>query len=308
MLSKTWEELQDDQNRRTNLFRGLSRILLSLARVPLPKIGSFTMNDLGVISLTNRPLTLGLLQLENEGYLSRIPRSRTYSTVEPYLSDLFALHDTRLRDQPNSINDEADCRGQMAALTMMQAVSHHFVEHRNGPFLFTLTDTHQSNIIVDKEWNVKRLIDLEWACALPLDCQGVPYWLTGQSIDGIIGDELLAFDHVREEFMTIFEDEENMSDPYKTALYSQLLRKNSNTKQCWFFHALNCPMGLPAIFWQHIQPLFAPYHALDTACNDFFQPYWTKQVRDTINQKLAQREEYDNQLKLQFVPTAKLQS
>ena len=56
MLSSSWREHCQDANRRVNLYRGLARIMLSLARVPLPRIGSWTMDDHGTISLTNRPL------------------------------------------------------------------------------------------------------------------------------------------------------------------------------------------------------------------------------------------------------------
>src|SRR5580700_2489332 len=67
MLSESWEKLRHNQNRRTNLFRDLSRIILSLAQLPLPRIGSLTIDDRGILTLSNRPLTLRLHHLENEG-------------------------------------------------------------------------------------------------------------------------------------------------------------------------------------------------------------------------------------------------
>jgi hypothetical protein len=60
MLSKFWEEKRQDKSRRTSLFRDLSRIILSLGRIPLARIGSFTLDNEGVLSLTNWPLTLQL--------------------------------------------------------------------------------------------------------------------------------------------------------------------------------------------------------------------------------------------------------
>ncbi|KAL9607871.1 MAG: hypothetical protein Q9167_007260 [Letrouitia subvulpina] len=163
MLSETWEEKRQDKSRRANLFRGLSRIILSLDRIPLARIGSFTLDNTGVLSLTNRPLTLRLQDLENGGIPVDITRGNTYTAIEPYILDFLAYHDSRLRHQPNSINDEVDGREQMAAMTGMRAVLHHFIDHdlRHGPFLFTLTDIHQSSIFVDEQWNIKRLIDLE---------------------------------------------------------------------------------------------------------------------------------------------------
>ena len=52
MLSDSLEERCEDQGLRINLFRGLSRILLSLSQSPLPRIGSWTIDHTGRLSLT----------------------------------------------------------------------------------------------------------------------------------------------------------------------------------------------------------------------------------------------------------------
>ena len=88
MLSESWEELRHDKNRRLNLFSDLSRIILSLAQSPLPRIGSLTIDKHGILSLRSRPLTLRLQHLENEGIPTNIDRSLTYSTTDAYLLDL----------------------------------------------------------------------------------------------------------------------------------------------------------------------------------------------------------------------------
>ncbi|KND92742.1 hypothetical protein TOPH_02888 [Tolypocladium ophioglossoides CBS 100239] len=41
MLSATWQSHSDDTQRRQNLFRGLSRLILSVSRIPLPRIASW---------------------------------------------------------------------------------------------------------------------------------------------------------------------------------------------------------------------------------------------------------------------------
>ncbi|RMD39548.1 hypothetical protein DV735_g5580, partial [Chaetothyriales sp. CBS 134920] len=190
MLSESWETHGHDQGRRMALFKGLSRILLSLSQTPLPRLGSFTINDQGVVSLSNRPLTLRLHQMESEGIPPAItPRTKTYTSTELYLLDLLAGQDQRLAHQLNAINSESDCKAQMAALTGVRATLHHFLDRDQsaGPFYLTFTDTHQSNIFVDHDWNIKYLIDLEWACALPWQLQRVPYyWLTSKSVDSLL--------------------------------------------------------------------------------------------------------------------------
>ncbi|KAK4446211.1 hypothetical protein QBC34DRAFT_383366 [Podospora aff. communis PSN243] len=81
MLSETWERHRSDQRRRQRLFRGLSSIICSLARVPQPRIGSFRFEADRTVTLSNRPLLCNVAILENEG----APRTidETYICVEP---------------------------------------------------------------------------------------------------------------------------------------------------------------------------------------------------------------------------------
>ncbi|EEP81145.1 predicted protein [Uncinocarpus reesii 1704] len=105
MLSKSWLKKRDDPTLRMNLFRDLSRIFLSLARHPVPKIGSVTIDNSGFLRFENRPLPLGIQELENEEIPIDIPRDYTYSTVDSYIVDILGLHDSRFRHQPNAINN-----------------------------------------------------------------------------------------------------------------------------------------------------------------------------------------------------------
>ena len=181
-LHRSWEDHRHDKSYRTRLFRGLARISLSLNEKPLPRIGSLTLDSRSVITLSNRPLTLYLQMLENEGIPSGIPRQRTYRSVEPYISDLLSFQDNRILCQPNSVHNQDDGEMQLAALTALRATMHRFTrpEYRDGPFFFTLTDLHRSNIFVDEHWNIRTIIDLEWACSQPIEMQLPPYWLTSK--------------------------------------------------------------------------------------------------------------------------------
>jgi hypothetical protein len=100
MLSESWDKLRHDQKRRTNLFRGLSQIILSLARLPFDRIGPLTIDNQGILKHTNRPLTLRLHHLENESVPTNIDRDLTYSTSDSYFMDLLSYHDSRLRHAP----------------------------------------------------------------------------------------------------------------------------------------------------------------------------------------------------------------
>lgn len=63
MLLNTWPEKQHDIRLRTNFFRDLSWILLSVTRIPLPKIGSFVIDHNGFLRLTNRQRELNAVPL-----------------------------------------------------------------------------------------------------------------------------------------------------------------------------------------------------------------------------------------------------
>ena len=108
MLSNTWHEKRLDARLRTNFFQDLSRILLSIIRIPLTKVGSFAIDHGGFLRLKNRPLSLEIQELENEEIPTNMPRDYTYSTVDSYVTDTLRIHGNRLRHQPNAINDTGD--------------------------------------------------------------------------------------------------------------------------------------------------------------------------------------------------------
>ena len=101
MLSATWPS--SEPRHRQALFRSFANILLDLMRVPLPRIGSFTVSDKGEVTLSGRPLTAALASLEAEGVSSEISPTTTYTSTDTYINDLLHCHDTRLRDQPNAV-------------------------------------------------------------------------------------------------------------------------------------------------------------------------------------------------------------
>lgn len=84
MLSETWDKLPHHPDKTVNLYRDLSRIMLSLSQRPLPRIGSWTIDSNGILQLSNRPLTLRLHQLENAGIPTNIGRGLTYPSTDLY--------------------------------------------------------------------------------------------------------------------------------------------------------------------------------------------------------------------------------
>lgn len=278
--------------------------MLSLSQSRLPCIGSWTLHSNGVLQLSNRPLTLRLHQLENEGIPTNINRSLTYPTADTYYLDLLSCHDSRIRHQPNSLNDENDGHAQMANLTIMRALLSHFTDRelRHGPFFYKLTDLHQSNIFVDSDRHIRCLVDLEWACSLPAETLRPPYWLTGRPADDLIGEHLDTFSKAHHEFMEIFEKEEKSLPPMNgvCSYRTNIMRKGWKIGNFWYFQALDSPKGLFNIFRDHIQPIFASSHNADSDFSRIVSEYWAVNGEEVIAAKLRDKEMYEKMLRQHF--------
>ena len=300
-LHSTWEIHRHDKSYRSRLFRGLARISVSLNKTPLPRIGSLTLDADGVISLSNRPLNLHFHKLEDEGIPSGIPRQGTYGSIEPYLSDFLSFQDNRIRFQPNAIHNREDAEMQIAALTGLRATMHRFIrtEYRDGPYFLTLTDMHGSNIFVDEHWNVQTVIDLEWACSQPIEMQLPPYWLTSRAVNQFADPESVAeLDALLGEYFDIYAEEEMAQNG---SLYqSPIMQHVWQSGSFWYFQAATIPKGMYTIFNSHVQPLFNRDHCKKAIFDEVFWWYWGVDVKDVVERKLKDKENYNADLKRAF--------
>jgi hypothetical protein len=275
----------------------MSRLILSLARIPQRRIGSFQFHNNGTITLTNRPLPCSVIILENDGAPRTIQRNETYTCTEPFVADMLTLHENSFLSNRNAVYDTKDCRGQMAAGALLRMLSHHYVkrERRNGPFYLQLTDFHASNLFVDGHWNITCLLDLEWVCALPAEMLTVPYWLTGHGIDEIVDDNLREFDEVRQEFMKIFEEEEvNMAS--KPVLAS-IMHEGWESDGVWFWRCLTSTNGMISLVEDHICPRFS---RLSSKAEEILSQYWCQGSAEVVKRKVTDYEGYRKDLEILF--------
>ncbi|OJD15684.1 hypothetical protein AJ78_04060 [Emergomyces pasteurianus Ep9510] len=309
MLSETWSDKRHDNQLRANLFHSLAQILLSMTRVKLPHIGSFIIDNDGYLRLANRPLAYIMQEFENERIPTDMPRDYTYSTVESYVLDTLRLHDNRILHQPNAINDATDYNSQTAVLTAMRAAYPSFLNHglRRGPFFMTLTDFNQSNILVDENWNVTCLVDLEWVCSKPVEMFNLPIWLTCKAVDEI-AEESEEYGRVRQELVDAIATEEEKLLSYETSPQEQedevrlstILNKVWETGSFWYSLGLASPAGIWAIFHRQIQPRFLKKCSTHEGFQSVMPWYWSTEFVDIAIQKILDKEKYDIQLREAF--------
>ncbi|KAL4789102.1 hypothetical protein BDV19DRAFT_383381 [Aspergillus venezuelensis] len=161
-LADVWNDGVFDDNRREIFLRNFASILVSLNTVEHPRIGSWTTDDEGEISLTNRPLTEHLLFMENEG-VKTISRYATYEAADLYAMDLLKCHDNWLEEVPPAFHNRSEGKRRLADVVVMRSLLSRYLtpEYRRRPFLFTLTGLDRGDIFVDDHWNIVGIIDLE---------------------------------------------------------------------------------------------------------------------------------------------------
>lgn len=293
MLSSNWDVHLEDQERRANFFGDLSRIILTMAQIPLPRIGSWIIDDWGRISLTNRPLTNIMSLLENEGIPANI--STTYDNVDSYYLDLLEHHDNRIKHQPNAIHDRNDGETQLACITLTKALMRHFTQRHlcHGPFVMQLTDLHPSNLFVDENWRITKVIDLEWACVRPLEMLLPLFWLTQRPLDGLFMPEhLSAYTTAFEEFMHAFESEGNSIAPERSNLkISPIMRATWKAGGYWYWQALDAPDCLSTLFQAHIQDYFLEPQRIVKEIFKTSYPFWSTNTDKFIQGKIRENEE-----------------
>ncbi|KAK2764473.1 hypothetical protein FQN54_009168 [Arachnomyces sp. PD_36] len=303
MLSETWKLKRTDKRLRSNLFRGIAGVMLSLSRVPLPRIGSFTIDDNGYLHLANKPLTVTPAELENESIPLDFPREQTIPSVDSYVNSILYCHDSRLRHQPNAVTSYGDAGSQITALTLMRTIRPDFFQpkYNYGPFVLCLDDMHASNILVDEDWNIRCLVDLEWASTVPVEFMQPPSWLTDQAVDLI---DYEAYDTVRQEFMDIFEEVERSYPPVSKESRADIMKSGWDKGTFWYTLALRSVTGLHAIFYDRLQVRYNKNHADEPIFYTTLLHYWTWGGVTIMHDKVKDKEKYDKKLAEEFdVPT-----
>ncbi|OAR01764.1 hypothetical protein LLEC1_06112 [Akanthomyces lecanii] len=252
MLSESWDDARDAP-RLHNLQGDLARVMVSLARVPLPCIGAFRMDSNGYVRLDNRPMSVTTTIHENEGLSLDIPRRTTFSSVKEFVSSQLAAFENRFFEQPNGVASYEDAWYQMASFAAAKLTFPQLFRDDlgNGPFVFSLTDLHRSNIFVDENWNITCIIDLEFACSWPVEFLQTPYWLDGGTIDQVTS---VGFAPIHEEFMEHIRREEKLQqcNNLDTEPLSSIMQQSWANGTFWVPLALRDPVSFQGIFYKSI--------------------------------------------------------
>ncbi|TQV90424.1 Aminoglycoside phosphotransferase [Cordyceps javanica] len=304
ILSDSWSENCHDTRLQANLQRDIARVMLSLAAVgPLPCVGTFRIDDCGYLRLDNRPLSIESTKAENEGIPIHMHRRQTFTSVRDFVLSHIDIFSCRLLHQPNGTNSRDDACYQMASLAGARALFPQLFRHEldRGPFVFALTDLHRSNIIVDDDWNIVCIIDLEFACAWPVEFVQPPYWLGGEALDEVT---IQSFKKLHEGFIEHIERREALL-PTATGGQEPLsatMRQGWTLGTFWVTLAVMDPIAFTEVFYDRILRDFmgVSEEELNKVDHTLFARFWHSNIDEVIDSKLRDFDAYNKQLDLLF--------
>ncbi|KAM3519131.1 hypothetical protein NHJ13051_007718 [Beauveria bassiana] len=302
-LSSSWDTKRD-ATRLQNLQGDLARIMVSLARIRLPRIGLFRLDSNGYLRLDNRPISVQSTIHENEGISLHMSRRITFSSVQDFVSSQLKTFETRFIEHPNAIDSPEDAWYQMASLAAAKVVFPQLFRDdlRNGPFVFSLTDLHRSNIFVDESWNITCIIDLEFACSWPIEFLQTPYWLGGKFVDEVTSADITP---LHADFMEHIRREEKLQ--CRDTDISSIMQQSWANGTFWVPLALKDPTHFAAIFYKCIlKDYFGfPDEELDNgAYFRFCSRLFHRDASSIIDRKLGDRDKYMKSLTEAFTDIA----
>ncbi|KAH6874937.1 hypothetical protein B0T10DRAFT_200595 [Thelonectria olida] len=301
ILTDRLEEDGYTTERYVNLFTGIAALMLTLASIPQDKIGSWTFNDDGTISLTARPLFSAFTMLETAGVTRSINKGDTYNNSEAFMADLIRFQQNRLTDLSNSVKSAKDAKTKMAAISVLRSIAHKYIrrESRFGPFVMQLTELDMSHLVVDKKWNILYLLDLEFFTSLPAEMWQEPHWLTSRLVDP--GTELAFTVHeLRLNFLRIMHPMELILRKlmrHELPLY-QILQDQWECDGAWFWESMISLNGSGDFIRQNTNYITFPPGG--PRLHQVVYQFWGSDAEEIIAKKVEDRARYVEKLRSWF--------
>lgn len=296
-----------DGEKQNNLYHDLARITVDIAQSKFPHIGSLTVDDNAVISLSGRPALYEATVLENCGGKYSLQRDQVLNTTEELVGVLLDLQDERLRHVGNAFRHEEDGKSQMGALVALRALQHHFrYSVQDNKFPLQLSDLHASNIFVDEDWHITNIIDLEWAYSGPSELLLAPYWLNNADVDGMmLPEERKAFEPLLYKFLHVVREEERTLGLSRSGpSLADVMRWSWDSDAYWYYWAIICSKGMLNLYSAHLLTRFGFSPGEPTTMHGILYKFWTMDADTFVGKKMDDLEMY--KAKLQEVFSAKL--
>lgn len=162
--------------------------------------------------------------------------------------------------------------------------------------MLSLTDLHKSNIFVDKDWRITCIIDLEFACSLPVEFLESPScWLDVEMVHEMAPDD---FAPKHAEFLEHLRHEEKLQNYQDRESLSSIMEQTWKNGTFWFTLALRDPIAFNQIMYDNILASYFAITANELSKADYSLAAltWRPNISDIIDRKLRDQEKYQKEL------------
>lgn len=246
----------------------MAEILLKLAQPhDFPAIGSFIWDQWGNHKVGKRAVTYNMNEIVEHGNVPPQELSqRHFTDATSYLVSLADDHLLHLKTQRNNaILDEEDCRKKYVNRCLFRQIARHFFKKYNkGPFMLFCDDFSPANVLVDKDFNVKAVVDWEYCYVAPAEFTfSAPWWLLlarPDMWDTGLDDFLVQYEGRLNIFLEVLRERENLLErggtKPNTPRLSEHMARSLESGDFWVILAATSGYAFDKIFHKFIQPRY----------------------------------------------------
>ncbi|KAH7157863.1 hypothetical protein B0J13DRAFT_671592 [Dactylonectria estremocensis] len=308
LLGDVWNTNQTMAQNKT-LWSSLASLILNLARTPRTKIGSYSFNNDGTATLSNRPGYNTIFQLERDGGTPTMRRDKTYTSSTEFVEDVLRIQDDRVVKHPNAIASERHCREQMSFRTILHGLIHHLIhaESCDGVFVPQIIDFDLDHFMVDEDWNIICVLDVGSIAVLPIEMVHEPEWLTGVLVD--VGENTFSARIARPGFIHLVRQRQRelgveIRGPAGTIQLADVMREVWDTKAYWFFLTLMTAYDMSDIAGPELLPRFS--ELCDEEVEEVGVSVWGPDPAGVVQRAMQNRYRYFRQIADKFGPGGEL--
>lgn len=292
-LPTIWKQLGNPAKQK--IYEQLADIVMQLRLQPFDRVGALTLDDCDQWTLSNRPLTADLANLQRDGIEIRM--TSCYTSALEYFTNYFNHHRRRFLEQPNSTDEVCDAREKYAGLSLFEPLISQYVnrDFNEGPFVLCHGDLHQPNLLIDDDLQIVAVLDWEWSCVLPIQVACLPpICLSPLKVEN------LALGEGREEFMEAAECFLDRFGEREWAIFgerimSETLKQMMSNGGYWFGLAIQDIYNFEYLFWDNLFPIS---HRLteNEAIDLVFNSPQHRLAEEIIQRKLQENVKYMDEL------------
>lgn len=265
-----------EEGRLEALYRELTGILLQFSRPSFSRIGSLTQIDDFSWEVVSRPLSINGNELVRVGSLpqvSLLSHETTFDSASSYFEALADLHLAHLQHQRNDAIESADdCRRKFVArhlfrkLARERKLTKRWAAFDQGPFKLWGDDFRPANFLVNNNFKIVGVVDLEFTYTAPIEFSYAPPWWLLIEKPEYWPDGLDDWTHVFDRRLRTFlkamiacEDSAIKEGRLKedgSERLSAPMQESWESGDFWTAYAARNSFAFDLIYWQMIDPRF----------------------------------------------------